>query len=45
MRVNLDGNALCITFNDFKNLEEDEAFFVKLTPEQIKEWKKFKRES
>lgn len=41
MKVSLDGKDLCITFDDFKNLQESPAFFVELTEEQIKEFEKF----
>lgn len=43
MKVYLDGNALCVVKDDFVNLQESEAFFVELTPEKIKEWKKFEK--
>ena len=32
----LDGNALCINRKDFINLAESPAFFIELTPEQIR---------
>lgn len=35
----LDGNALCITQEDFVNLQESEAVFIELTPEKIEEIK------
>jgi hypothetical protein len=33
----IDGNALCITGVEFENLQENEAVFIELTPEQIKQ--------
>lgn len=42
MKAYLDGDALCITHDDFVNLQESGAFFVKLTSKQIKEFKLFR---
>ena len=42
-RAYLDGNALCIVGEDFDNLQDNEAFFVTLTGEKIKEWKEFSK--
>lgn len=33
----LDGNALCIHTEDFINLQESEAVFIELNPEQMTE--------
>jgi len=41
MKAYLDGNALCVTFDEFVNLEESPAFFVELTEEQIEKWNEF----
>ena len=40
----LDGNALCIVKNDFINLQESPAMFIELSPKQIKQFNKIKRE-
>lgn len=39
--VDLDGNCLCVMPKGFINLAESEAFFVELTPKQLREWKQF----
>ena len=41
MKVDMDGNALCVMHDDFINLAESPAFFVELTPGQIKEFNEF----
>lgn len=33
----IDGNALCITTENFINLQESDAVFVELTSKQIRE--------
>ena len=42
MKCFIDGNCLCIVNNDFINIQESEAVFIKLTTEQIKEIKNLK---
>lgn len=37
LNVFLDGNALCITKPDFINLQESDAIFIELTPEQLEQ--------
>ena len=38
----LDGNALCITREDFINLQESDAMFITLSAEQLKEFEVLK---
>ena len=45
MKADIDGNALCLMHDNFINLAESPAFFVTLTPEQIKEFKEFKKKN
>lgn len=34
MKIKIDGDSLCITFNNFINIQESPAFFVELVPRQ-----------
>lgn len=40
-KVYMDGDALCIVSEDFKNLQESPAFFVKLALQKRTEFRKF----
>ena len=42
MKASMDGNALCITRDDFVDLGESKAMFITLTKEQREEFEKLR---
>jgi len=44
MKCYLDGDALCITKNNFVDLQESDAEFIKLSDELLEKFKKWEEE-